>query len=160
MFHMKRTAGTLVLQSLLPLTYLATVSYFTVVLDNHYPSFTAFWDTYPVMYNILAVSILLPTLTLTLLWYWSLDNWANHPMVRQLRLYAREGNWRQVAADIETEFRRIDKISLRSSPLTRLVAFMGLHGDQGKDQAGQAFPGDGGAGAVGQARAGRRDEGE
>ena len=65
MFHMKRTAGTLVLQSLLPLTYLATISYFTVVLDNHYPSFTAFWDTYPVMYNMLAVSILLPTLTLT-----------------------------------------------------------------------------------------------
>ena len=121
MFHMKRTAGTLVLQSLLPLTYLATMSYFTVVLDNHYPSFTAFWDTYPVMYNMLAVSILLPTLTLSLLWYWSLDNWANHPMVRQLRLYARDGNWRQVAADIETEFRRIDKISLRSSPLTRLV---------------------------------------
>ena len=42
MFHMKRTAGTLVLQSLLPLTYLATVSYFTVILDHQYPSFTAF----------------------------------------------------------------------------------------------------------------------
>jgi len=121
MFHMKRTAGTLVLQSLLPLTYLATVSYFTVILDHQYPSFTAFWDEYPVIYNLLAVSILLPTLTLSLTWYWSLDNWSHHPMVRQLRLYARDGNWRQVAADIETEFRRIDKISLRSSPLTRLV---------------------------------------
>ena len=121
MYHMKRTAGTLVLQSLLPLTYLATVSYCTVVLDSHYSSFTAFWDTYPVIYNLLAVSILLPTLSLSLLWYWSLNNWSNHPMVRQLRLYARDGNWRQVAADIGTEFRRIDKICLRSSSLTRLV---------------------------------------
>ena len=121
MYHMKRTAGTLVLQSLLPLTYLATLSYCTVILDNHYSSFTAFWDTYPVIYNLLALSILLPTLSLSLLWYWSLNNWSNHPMVRQLRLYARDGNWRQVAADIGTEFRRIDKICLRSSSLTRLV---------------------------------------
>ena len=33
---------------------------------------------------------------------------------------------------------------------------MGLHGDQGEHQAGQAFPGDGGAGAVG----GQGQEGE
>ena len=121
MFHMKRTAGTLVLQSLLPLTYLATISYFTVILDNHYPSFTAFWDTYPVIYTLLTVSILIPVLTLSLLWFWSLNNWSNHPMVRNLKLYARDGNWRQVAADIETEFRRIDKICLRTSPLSKLV---------------------------------------
>ena len=52
------------------------------------------------------------------------------------------------------------KSEFHQAPLTRLVAFMGLHGDQGEDQAGQAFPGDGGAGAVGRARAGRRNEGE
>ena len=52
------------------------------------------------------------------------------------------------------------KSEFHQAPLTRLVAFTGLHGDQGEDQAGQAFPGDGGAGAVGRARAGRRNEGE
>ena len=45
------------------------------------------------------------------------------------------------------------KSEFHQAPLTRLVAFTGLHGDQGEDQAGQAFPG---AGAGGQARAGRR----
>ena len=45
------------------------------------------------------------------------------------------------------------KSEFHQAPLTRLVAFTGLHGDQGEDQAGQAFPG---AGAVGRARGGRR----
>ena len=52
------------------------------------------------------------------------------------------------------------KSEFHQAPLTRLVAFMGLHDDQGEHQAGQAFPGDGGAGAEGRARAGRRNEGE
>ena len=52
------------------------------------------------------------------------------------------------------------KSEFHKAPLTRLVAFMGLHGDQGEHQAEQAFPGDGGAGAVGRARASSRAEGE
>ena len=44
----------------------------------------------------------------------------------------------------------------KNAPLTRLVAFTGLHGDQGEEQAGQVFPGVGEAGAGGRARAGRR----
>ena len=43
------------------------------------------------------------------------------------------------------------KNEFHQAPLTRLVAFTGLHGDQGEDQAGQIFPG-----AGGQGRAGRR----
>ena len=48
------------------------------------------------------------------------------------------------------------KSEFHQAPLTRLVAFTGLHGDQGEDQAGQVFPGAGEAGAGGRARAGRR----
>ena len=48
------------------------------------------------------------------------------------------------------------KSEFHQAPLTRLVAFTGLHGDQGEDQAGQIFPGAGEAGAGGRARAGRR----
>lgn len=120
-YHMKKTAGTLVLQSLLPLVHLLCYSYFTVVLDHNYPSVSEFWDTYPIIYNILAVSVLIPILLMSLVWFWSLNNWSNHPMVAKLKLYARDGNWRQVGADIETEFRRIDKISLQTSPLSKLV---------------------------------------
>ena len=48
------------------------------------------------------------------------------------------------------------KSEFHQAPLTRLVAFTGLHGEQGEDQAGQAFPGAGDAGAGGRARAERR----
>ena len=45
------------------------------------------------------------------------------------------------------------KSEFHQAPLTRLVAFTGLHGEQGEEQA---FPGAGEAGAGGRARAGRR----
>ena len=48
------------------------------------------------------------------------------------------------------------KSEFHQAPLTRLVAFTGLHNDQGEEQAGQVFPGVGEAGAGGRARAGRR----
>jgi len=120
-FNMKRTAGTLVLQSLLPFGYLITYSYMTVVMDKVYPSFSQFWDTMPLFYNLTVASVLLPVLTLSLAWFWSLNNWSNHPMISKLKLYARDGNWRQVGADFEAEFRRIDKICLRTSPLSKLI---------------------------------------
>ena len=45
------------------------------------------------------------------------------------------------------------KSEFHQAPLTRLVAFTGLQGEQGEDQTGQAFPQ---AGFEGRARAGRR----
>ena len=48
------------------------------------------------------------------------------------------------------------KNEFHQAPMTRLVAFTGLHGDQGEDQAGLPFPVAGGAGAGGRGRAGRR----
>ena len=48
------------------------------------------------------------------------------------------------------------KSEFHQAPLTRLVAFTGLHGDQREEQAGHVFPGVGEAGAGGRARAGRR----
>ena len=80
-------------------------SYLTVVMDNNYESIPLFWETYPMFYNLLVLSVMVPVLTLTLAWFWSRDNWSHHPMVSRMRLYARDDNWRQVGADIETEFR-------------------------------------------------------
>jgi len=123
-YHMKRTAGTLCLWSLLPLGYLLCYSYLTVVLDGNYSSIPEFWESEPLVRCVLAAAVLAPLLAASLAWLWSRDNWAHHPMVAGLRRYARDtgaGGWRQVAADIETEFRRIDKISLRTSPLSSLV---------------------------------------
>ena len=104
--------------------YLLCYSYLTVVLDGNYSSIPEFWESEPLVRCVLAAAVLAPLLAASLAWLWSRDNWAHHPMVASLRRYARDsgaGGWRQVAADIETEFRRIDKISLRTSPLSTLV---------------------------------------
>ena len=60
-------------------------------LDGHHDTFSEFWDTHPVFYQCLVASVLLPVLTLSLSWFWSLNNWSNHPMVTKLRMYARDG---------------------------------------------------------------------
>lgn len=40
-----------------------------------------------------------------LLRFWSLNGWERHPFISKLKLYASSNTWRQVAADVETEFR-------------------------------------------------------
>ena len=47
--------------------------------------------------------------------YWSLNGWSKHPFTSSLLPY--NPSWTSLAADIETEFRRIDKICLQTSPV-------------------------------------------
>jgi len=120
-YHMKRTAGSMVIHSLLPAGYILGYSYFTSIVDRNYPSMASFWSHWPLVWNLLVVSIILPILAISVLWFWSLNRWERHPFVAKLKLYARSMPWEQVAADVETEFRRIDKISIKASPLTKVV---------------------------------------
>ena len=57
----------------------------------------------------LAVSLLLPLLTLSLASYWSRRRWARHPLARQLAVH--DADWRAVASQINTEVRRVDKFT-------------------------------------------------
>ena len=120
---MKRTVGNLVLQSILPFGYLVGFSYFSC-LDSGSSSLSSYLEESPVLLHLLAVSVLLPLLCLSLAWFWAQDDWGRHPFVSSLVKYASGGDWsqwRQVARDVEREFRRIDKFSVRPSPLSCLV---------------------------------------
>lgn len=117
---MKRTVGNLVLQSILPFGYLLGFSYFSS-MDGGFSSLSAYLEESPLLLNLLAVSVLLPLLCLSLAWFWALNDWARHPFVSSLARYANGGDWRQVGRDVEREFRRIDKFSIRPSPLSCLV---------------------------------------
>ena len=119
-YHMKRTVGSFVLHSILPFGYLLGYSYFSA-MDGNYHSVWQLLEASPLLTSLLAASVLLPLLSLSLAWFWSLNSWAGHPFVAALRTYAVAGDWRQVAADVEREFRRIDKLSVQPSPLSRLV---------------------------------------
>ena len=57
--------------------------------------------------------------------YWSLNGWSNHPFLRSLLPY--NSTWTSLAADVETEFRRIDKICLQTSPLRFALCILPLY---------------------------------
>lgn len=60
----------------------------------------------------LLLALMLPAITCTLIYYWSRDRWAHHPLARTLALYALPwSGWRAVASSVNTEFRRIDKFA-------------------------------------------------
>jgi len=117
-YHMKRTVGSLVLHSFLPFGYLLGYTYFSA-LDGDYEHVSDVLEESNLLLNLLAASVLLPLLSLTAAWLWSLNDWARHPFVSVLTTYS--ADWRQVARDVEREFRRIDKFSVRPSPLSKLV---------------------------------------
>lgn len=60
----------------------------------------------------LLLAVTLPTIACTLIYYWSRDQWARHPLARTLALYALpQSGWWAVASSVNTEFRRVDKFA-------------------------------------------------
>ncbi|XP_023344212.1 transmembrane protein 129 [Eurytemora carolleeae] len=118
-FQIRRSCGTFILHSLLPFGYLIGYSYVTTQLDGNYSSMTLFWRAWPQMLNGLVVSVLIPAALLSLVWYWYTTGWKDHPLVKKMRIYSED--WKSLSKDLNTEFRRIDKISLSLNPLERLV---------------------------------------
>jgi hypothetical protein len=76
-----------------------------------YATLNSFWKAY------VSFSIILPVSIVTLVVYWYLNDYENHPLVRKLQnLCGVEGltNWRLLANRINNEFRSIDKFSTGS----------------------------------------------
>ncbi len=117
---MQPTNASINLLSLLP-GYLAGYCYFTSYVDGHYPSMRAFWQSNPTALSALSLAIATPIAMAVLVYYWSIDNWSRHPFVSKFLPFASDGQWRQVAGDINTEFRRIDKFTIRTSPIAKVV---------------------------------------
>ncbi|XP_043303945.1 E3 ubiquitin-protein ligase TM129 [Cervus canadensis] len=106
-YHLRRTAATLLCHSLLPLGYYVGMCFAASEKQLYYPSQTPeTWRAF------LLLALMLPAIACTLIYYWSRDRWARHPLARTLALYAlpRSG-WRAVASSVNTEFRRIDKFA-------------------------------------------------
>ncbi|XP_043918240.1 E3 ubiquitin-protein ligase TM129 isoform X2 [Protopterus annectens] len=115
-FHLKRTTATLWVHSLLPLGYYIGMCFAAPEKQLHYiHQVTEGWT----LYFLLAIAI--PTLTGILGYYWSRNNWGNHPLARTLAYHALpQSDWRAVASSINTEFRRIDKFAT-GAPGARVI---------------------------------------
>ncbi|XP_039304211.1 E3 ubiquitin-protein ligase TM129 isoform X2 [Solenopsis invicta] len=67
--------------------------------------------------------IIAPLYTLNKVFEWSTHNWTTHPIAQNLSVYSNNNTpWTAVASDINTEYRRIDKIVIVTNSITRVVA--------------------------------------
>ncbi len=89
------------------LGYLLGYGYFTTYVDNNYDSILSFWALNSFVQLLLALAIGLLFSAAAVASYWKHDNWSEHPFVDKLKVYCTSGRtWRDVVADINTEFRR------------------------------------------------------
>lgn len=113
-YHVVKSAGIVFIHSFIPLIFF---------LLNPLVSSGPFFD---IPAGLLAVgfglSVLLPVVAAGAVLVWKRDDWADHPFVRKV-LSQSTGvrNWRAMAADVDTEFRRVDKLVIRSGNVGKVV---------------------------------------
>ena len=108
-YHMVRVLITIVIHAMIPIGYYLYLGFFSTDLNLfNFSSLGLFWKLY------VGVSILFAIFWLTLVYYWKMNNFSNHPIASCLRLFARNQNrnsWKEIANEINIEFRRVDKFS-------------------------------------------------
>uniref|UniRef100_UPI00398F87BD E3 ubiquitin-protein ligase TM129 isoform X2 n=1 Tax=Pristiophorus japonicus TaxID=55135 RepID=UPI00398F87BD len=114
-YHIRRTAATVTVHSLLPLGYYAGMCLASSGEKHYYFLVSEGWMIYFV------IAVLLPAIVSLVVLYWSLNKWDNHPIARSLAHHALpQSGWRAVASSVNTEFRRIDKFA-SGAPGARVI---------------------------------------
>ncbi|XP_011059453.1 PREDICTED: E3 ubiquitin-protein ligase TM129 [Acromyrmex echinatior] len=118
-YHIRRSVATLLLHSALPLGYVLGLFFF-----NHIdPGKLLLVDGNYLGPLIVLCVIIAPLYILNKVLEWSAHNWATHPIAQNLSIYNNNNTpWTAVASDINTEYRRIDKIVIVTNSVTRVVA--------------------------------------
>lgn len=102
--HMNRILVTLSVHCLLPLGYFI----FMATFSTDFVTLNSFWQLY------LNISILVAVFFLSLVYYWKVNNYNNHLVAQKLKKFARASTWKQLANQINIEFRRVDKFQTGS----------------------------------------------
>jgi hypothetical protein len=109
-YHMTRISLTIFIHSLIPIGYYFFIGLFLNELKLfNFVNLPIYWSIY------LSFSILFPIGISTLIYFWSLNDYKNHPISVKLRRISSFPNvansWKLVANEINVEFRRIDKFA-------------------------------------------------
>jgi len=141
-FQMKLSAFTLLLHSLLPLGYICGLSHICLHVDNIYANLNQLITSTWLGLICFTIALALPITVLLTMRFWKLNNWENHPYVKKLSVYLNYNNananagdgderagddvsrirdWRVVLADLNNEFRRVDKFVIRCNPTSKVV---------------------------------------
>lgn len=101
-YHLRRTCLTLLIHSILPTLYIVCYYLkFDDLIDYNAEVFPKFF-----LWNFFVIfSIFLPIISGFIVYTWCKDNYAKHPLSKNLQKYSRD-NWLQAASDINTEYRR------------------------------------------------------
>lgn len=74
---------------------------------------------------LIALALILPIFTIALIAYYKQNNWENHPIAKILRKYSNTpdvgASWVTVAAEINNEYRRQEKLVKRFSAITKII---------------------------------------
>jgi E3 ubiquitin-protein ligase TM129 len=73
---------------------------------------------------LMTLSVALPFAVMSLIAYYKKNNWENHPIPKILKKYCNTPNqsWTVVAAEINNEYRKNDKLVKRHSSITKIIA--------------------------------------
>ncbi|XP_071793659.1 E3 ubiquitin-protein ligase TM129-like [Asterias amurensis] len=105
-YHIKKTTLTAIVHSVLPLAYYIGLSF--AAPNQQWFEFDEL-SIWILLY--LGVSTTVCLSTLTLCYWWSKNNWGNHPIAKALHHQGNNRAWTDVAARINVEFRRVDKFA-------------------------------------------------
>lgn len=118
-YHINRSCLSMLIHSILPVGYFFIHFFFFEIDWEDEGSFMEqMWWTL----NI--ASMILPLVVMTLIWSYKRKNWSTHPIPKILANYCNtpEQGWEAVAAGINTEFRRSDKLLKQFSSVCKIIA--------------------------------------
>ena len=117
LYHIRRTAITTLFHGFLPLGYFIGMTFVgDSGLDFLELSEWAIHTGWQI-YFYAAVALFIGCVTLVV--YWRMNKWENHPIARTLALY--NDSWRRAAALVNSEFRNIDKFTSGPSGVSRVI---------------------------------------
>ncbi|XP_055605281.1 E3 ubiquitin-protein ligase TM129 [Uranotaenia lowii] len=127
--HIRRTSLNLMVHSMLPMMYIRVYfMQFNQGEEGVEPPPTEtdpYWALVGLAWKaFIGASILLPALVATAIYYWSRNEWQNHPISKRLGLFVdgdRLKTWKAVATNVNDEYRRDDKVIIKMNPVSRIV---------------------------------------
>eukprot|EP00088_Acartia_fossae_P003421 TRINITY_DN11435_c0_g2_i2.p1 TRINITY_DN11435_c0_g2~~TRINITY_DN11435_c0_g2_i2.p1 ORF type:complete len:386 (-),score=34.61 TRINITY_DN11435_c0_g2_i2:116-1273(-) len=120
-YHIWRTSCTFVLRSCLMFGYIILYLYVGTYIDGHYDSLTECLDDNSELYYLIAFAALFIGAAFTMSWQSLQDNYSGHSIVETLEHYAQQASMESLMADINAEYRRVDKVCVELNSLTHLI---------------------------------------
>lgn len=116
-YHINRSCLALLVHSVLPVIYFMIYYMYFGAAFGGTSGLQLYWDF------LWALSVILPFAVVGLIFYYKSNNWEKHPIARILQKYCNTNqSWTVVAAEINNEYRRNDKLVKRFNSINKIIA--------------------------------------